>query len=155
MNIRLLHPEKDKDVLTEAWNWREGSPKWFQESLDIFKETFEDYMKSVPNELHYGVFDESPMAVIRLIETEPYIFNIHLAARRGADFEALVQAGTSIRDYLFDNGVKGFFGWLPSVNRGVSKLYKALGFQDTGLRIFKGRIHGRTIEFIHYGKSVV
>lgn len=154
-DIRLLDVEKDKDVLTEAWSWRDDAPKWFRESLDIFKETFDEYMNAVPSELHYGVFDERAIAVIRLIEAEPYVFNIHLSARRGAEFDTLVVAGAALRDYLFENGVKGFFGWLPTINRGVARLYRSLGFTDTGLRIYKGQIHGKTVEFVQYAKTVV
>lgn len=149
--IRLLNIDKDMPIITEAWNWRFTAPKWFRESLDIWKEDFDEMLAAMPNELHYGVFvDDQPTAVIRLIEERGQIFNIHLSAKRKTDFEVLLQAGSSVRDYLFDRGVKSFYGFLPTVNRGVSHLYERLGFTDTGIRIYKGTIRGKTGEFKHY-----
>lgn len=149
--IRLLDSEKDRDVLVEAWNWRESAPKWFRESLEIFKESKEEYLEAAPRELHFGVFAENEAtAVIRLVEEKPWVFCIHLSARRKTDFNLVLEAGLALRDYLFSQGVQSFYGWLPTVNRGVSKLYESLGFSDTGIRVFKGTIRGKTGVFRHY-----
>lgn len=148
--IRLLDAQKDIELHREAWSWREGSPAWFRESLDIFKETFEEYIENIPNELHYGIFDGELIAIVRLIETEPYIMNIHLSAKRNTDLNVLVESGKAIRDHLINSNVKGFFGWLPKMNRSVRSLYFALGFTDSGVRCFKGKIRGRLAEFRQY-----
>lgn len=148
--IRLLDPEKDMDLLREAWDWRDDAPRWFQESLAIDKESWDDFVSGSKDEWHYGIFSDGLMAVVRLIQSSPRVFNIHLSARRKTDFEVLLTAGKSIRDYLFDKGVLGFYGYLPTVNRGVSKLYEELGFTDTGIRVFKGQIRGRVGELKHY-----
>lgn len=149
--IRLLNPQNDLPLFREAWNWRYQAPKWFQESLEIFKESWDEHVIRISTELHYGIFiDENLVAVVRLTETYPHIFNIDLSAKRKTSPQILLQAGSSIRDFLFDQGVKGFYGWLPVQNRGVAWLYRSLGFFDTGEKIYKGRIHGKLAELIRY-----
>lgn len=149
--IRLITDEK---ILATAYSWADDSPSWFRETLDIWKETLAEYIKASKNEFNYGVFiDDEVVAVVRLVEYQPFVFNLHLYVKRGADFEVLLQAGRSLRDYLKDKGAKGFFGWLPSMNRSVARLYKELGFTETGLKIYKGQIRGKTVEWRHYAKS--
>jgi hypothetical protein len=150
MLIRLLDIEKDASVFREAWDWAREAPRWFRDAMDVWKETFEEQMEAARNELHYGVFlDDEPAAVIRLIEAWPWVFNIHLSARRRTPLDVLVEAGSTLRDFLFAQGVKGFYGYIPTQNRGVIRLYEALGFFDSGVRCFKGMTHGRVIEWKH------
>lgn len=149
--IRLLDHEKDMPVLEEAWNWRNSAPQWFRDSLDIFKESWEEFLVAVPDELHYGIFvDEKPTAVVRLIEAYPAVYNIHLSAKRKTDFNIILDYGLRLRNFLFENEVKGMYGWIVKENRGVCHLYEQLGFTDTGIRCYKGMIGNRLGEFRHY-----
>jgi len=150
MLVRLLDVEKDGRVFKEAWEWSRSAPKWFLDTLDVWKETFEEQMDAAKNELHYGVFvADQATAVVRLIEAFPWVFNIHLAARRRTPLETLVEAGSKLRDFLYSQGVQGFYGYIPAQNRGIIRLYEALGFRDSGIRCFKGATHGRVIEWKH------
>lgn len=149
--IRLLNIDKDMDVIKTAWGWRDTAPRWFRELLDVYKEPWSEYVENFPNELHYGVFtDGEPQAIVRLIEAHPWIYNLHLSAKRKTNFGVLVQAGLSLRDYLFDQGIHGFYGNIATINRGVCKLYEALGFIDTGRRTVKGTIHGKDVVWKQY-----
>jgi hypothetical protein len=152
MEVRLLNLEKDLDIVQEAWTWADTAPRWFRETLAITKESWEEYLANFPNELHYGVFvEDQPTAIIRLIEAAPFIFNLHLSAKRKTDFRVLVEAGLNLRDHLFEHGIIGFYGHLPVMNRSVSKLYEALGFEDTGVRSVDGQIRGKDVEWKQYG----
>lgn len=149
--LQLLDAEKDRDLLIEAYDWRLTAPAWFRKCLDIFKETKDEYLESAKGELHFGVFEEDEMkAVIRLAQEKPGVLNIHLSAKRGTNPEMLLAAGETLRDRLFAEGVQSFYGWIPTLNKGVCHLYEALGFHDTGLRIWKGVIHGKVVCFKHY-----
>jgi hypothetical protein len=149
--IRLLNIETERDLFIEAYNWRYEAPRWFQECLDIWKETLEDYLENSKDELHYGVWDgEVLIAVIRLIQDVPGLFNIHLSVRKGTDWNVLLAAGNCLRDFLFSAGIQGAYGYLPVINKSISKLYECLGFTDSGIRVFKGIVHGRLMEWKHY-----
>lgn len=149
--IRLLNIDNDLELFREAWSWRYAAPKWFQEALDIFKETFEEYLEAIPNELHYGVFIEGEIsAIVRLVEIGPRVFNTHLYAKRKTDFGMLLEACQAIRDHLFAQGAIAYIGWIPSNNRSIARLYENLGLRETGMRCFKGTIRGRLAEFRHY-----
>lgn len=150
-NLRLLDVDKDKDLLIEAYDWRLTAPAWFRKCLDIFKETKEEYLENAKDEMHFGVFEDEEMkAVIRLVQDRPGVLNIHLSAKKGADIEMILAAGETLRDLLFEKGVQSFFGYLPTLNKGISKLYEALGFHDTGIRVYKGQIHNKVVCFRHY-----
>jgi len=69
---------------------------------------------------------------------------------KGIDFEALYVASCTLRDFLFKQGHICIYGYLPTINRGISRLYECLGFTDTGIRVFKGIVHGKLVEWKHY-----
>jgi hypothetical protein len=151
MIVRLLNLDEERDLFIEAYNWRYDAPRWFQECLDIWKETLEDYLENAKDELHYGVWDDEVfVAVIRLIQDASGLFNIHLSVRRGTDWNVLLAAGNCLREFLRSVGVSGTYGYLPVINKSISKLYQCLGFSDTGIRVFKGVVHGRLMEWQHY-----
>jgi hypothetical protein len=146
--IRLLN-EGDEELLREAWAWQDSSPKWFQESQSSEKEELIDFLNTAKDKLLYGVFDEGLTAVIRLNPFANKVFSIDLFARRKTDFNVLSEAGLSLKYYLFDNGIaKGFFGWLPSRNRGVIKLYNFLGFTHSGVVCYKGQYHDKPVKWL-------
>jgi hypothetical protein len=151
IELRLLDIDKDRELFIEAYNWRNRAPRWFRECLNIWKESLEEYLENAVTEFHYGVWvDGEFQASIRLIETVPRIFNIHLYARRGVNLEDLYVSGVTLRDFLVKQGIAGFYGYLPIINKGISHLYECLGFEDTGIRVFKGVIRGRVVEWKHY-----
>jgi hypothetical protein len=151
VDIRLLDAKDDLNVHEAAWRWLDDTPRWFRESSALFKESWDDYLSHIPKELHYGVFvDREPSAIIRLIEDLPWVFQLHLSAKRKTDPMVILQAGTALRDFLFAKGVKAFYGFIAKQNRGVRKLYEGLGFADTGVRCFKGH-EGKVWELIQYG----
>ena len=68
--VRLLDSETDRDLLIEAWHFRDTAPRWFRECLDIFKETKEEYLASAGEEFHFGAFeDDRLLMVVRMIPT--------------------------------------------------------------------------------------
>lgn len=152
IRVQLLDAVEDRDRLVEAYNWRETAPRWFRECLDVWKESLEEYLNSAADELHYGIWGgEEMLATVRLIPCEPAgTYNIHLNAKKGIDFEALFVGACTLRDFVFKQGKVHVYGYLPSINRGISQLYECLGFVDSGIRVFKGVVHGKVIEWKHY-----
>jgi hypothetical protein len=148
MNIRILNEQKDIELLREAWAWRDSAPQWFK-SLNTENETWDEFIANAHEELLIGIFDESLLAVIRLVQHRLGLFELHLMTRRKADWNILLQAGLSAKQYLFDKKVaQTFFGWIPRRNKGIVRLYRALGFVHNGERCYKGQTHGRPIEWL-------
>jgi hypothetical protein len=147
--VRLLDSDTDRDLLIEAWHFRDTAPRWFRECLDIFKETKEEYLENSRDELHFGVIDDQLLAVIRLIPEKQGMWNIHLSARKGTAPEVLLAAGLNVRERMVKHGAS-FYGYLPERNKTIGLLYEALGFVDSGLRIYKGVVHGKVVCWKHY-----
>jgi len=158
LEVRYLDPSRDADVFREAWEWMESAPRWFRDCYNAWKETFEEQMDAAKGELNYGIFEGGePSAIIRLAEARPWIFQTHLSARQRTPLDTLITGGRMVRNYLFDHGVKGFYGFVPAKNRSVICLFSSLGFMDTGVRCFKGTTHGKVIEWRQFalGKNQV
>lgn len=149
--IRRLEPLQDAQIFADAWEWVKEYPSWFRESDAIFDEPWSEYQQNIETELNYAVFSPEPVALIRLIETSPYLLAIHLEMKRGTDADTVLKHGIQLRDYLFLQGVQGFYGYIPTINRGVCSMYENLGFTDTGVRRFQGTIKGKLAEWKHYG----
>lgn len=149
MIVRLLDSDKDRDLLIEAWHFRDTAPRWFRECLDIFKETLGEYLENSRDEFHFGVFDERLLAVVRLIPETPGVWNIHLSARKGTPVEVLLAAGLNIKERMFEHGAS-FYGYIYHRNRTICRLYESLGFEDSGLRVYKGQIRNKVVEWVHY-----
>jgi hypothetical protein len=148
--VRLLDGDADRDLLIEAWHFRDTAPRWFRECLDIFKETKDEYLENAKGELHFGVFEDDRLdAVIRLIPEKPTVWNIHLSARKGIALETLLAAGVNVRERMLKHDAS-FYGYLPERNKGISRLYEALGFVDSGLRLYKGVVHGKVVAWKHF-----
>lgn len=149
--FRLLDTESDVLLFEEAFRWRDTAPKWFQKCMDVWKESFDEYMENRKDELHYGMFEgDEVFAVLRLIQSQPGWFNLHLSARRGADWEKILQVTATLRDWIFDQKILGCYGYIPTINRGICQLYESLGFVDTGIKVFKGVVHGKLVCWKHY-----
>lgn len=150
VDIKLLDPEKDREYLREAWHFSDSAPQWFKDASSAWKETFEEFAAGVENEMVYGVFtDDALTAAVRLIPDEKMFFDIHLYAKRKTPFDVLLQAGESVKQYLFDRGVKCFYGWICEKNRGVIRLYRELGFVHNGATEIKGEYRGRPILWLN------
>lgn len=147
MEIKLLDEKKDVELLREAWSWSDASARWFREANDAWKETFEDFLKSAKDEMLFGVYAEELTAVIRLIPAGGQIYVIHLYAKRKTPLEVLVSAGNTLKEYLYNKGVNGFFGWIPTRNRSIIRLYEMLGFRFSGYRQYKPGESGRVFEW--------
>lgn len=138
---------QDEKNLRTAWAWAENAPRWFTESQD--KETEEDFLSTADEKLFYGIFDKEMTALIRLTPYSGKVFEIDLFADRKTDLNVLTEAGLSVRDYLIDKGIaKGFFGWISRQNRGIRKLYASLGFTACGIKCYRGKTHGRPVEWL-------
>lgn len=147
--IRLLDEGKDKGLLEEAWGWQDDAPQWFRESQDSEKETLSDFLETAGEKLLYGIFDDGLTAVIRLNPFNNKVFSIDLFAKRKTDWTLLCEAGKSLQMWLFDNQIaNGFFGWIPSRNRSIIKLYNALGFIHNGVICYKGKYHNRPCRWL-------
>lgn len=150
MSVEIKFLDFDNvDVLTEAWGWADSAPQWFQQSQDDANETLDDFLTPNESVLLVGIFvDETATAVIRLTQVREMIFAIDLFAHRKTDWQILLNAGLSVQEYLFEKGVKGFFGWIPSKNRPIVKLYQCLGFVHRGIKCRRGVMHGRSIKWM-------
>lgn len=142
--IRLIN-ENETELLTTAYHWSDDAPDWFRQHQE--EESLDDFL-SIGDRLYYGVFADELTAIVRLTPFSNMIFNIDLFAKRKTDWQILCEAGKSMKEYLFDNGVNGFFGWISSKNRAVIRLYEALGFSHNGLVCYRGQYHNRAVRWL-------
>lgn len=150
ITVRSIDPYAEQALLIEAWHWRDESPDWFRACYEIWKETFEEYLAASYDELHIGVWDDGVLtAVVRMIPEKKGFFALHLSAKHGTNPDNLTAACLQIKEMMFDHGVQ-FYGYLPTIHRSVAKIYEALGFWDTGIRIYKGIVKGKLICWRHY-----
>lgn len=156
VSIRILDETKDRSILETAWNWSQGAPNWFKNALAVHKETLKDFLHESANELIIGIFiDNEPQSVVRFVPMANGLYELHLMAKRKTDFNILLQACESIKQYVFDNGIKRLGGWIPARNRHIVRLYKLLGFNQRGQIVREGTFHGRDIVWVYFEKSNV
>lgn len=151
--IRLI---TDAGLLTEAFNWLDSAPDWLRDTQEA--ETLDDFLASEADALFYGVFAPEFCAAVRLTPVAGGMLLADLFARRGTSLEMLTDACASIQAFLLEqNATKGFLGWIPVINRPVRRLYADLGFTDTGIWCYRGKMRGsnRAIKWVlmAYGKK--
>lgn len=150
ITVRSIDPKTEQALLIEAWHWRDDAPLWYRLCHDVWKESYEEFLAASVDEIHFGVWkDEELIATVRMIPEKKGFFALHLAAKQGIDPQELTAACMKIKELMFDHGVQ-FYGYLPTIHRSVAKIYEALGFWDTGVRIYKGVVHGKVVCWRHY-----
>ncbi len=149
--IRILNEQSDAELLREAWAWAETMPDWFKEVQAEHKETLNDFLDAAKDELIIGVFTECGLsAVIRFVPQMAGLYELHLMAKRGTDFEVLLNACQSIKFYVFDHGFRHLGGWAAEKNRPVVRLYRQLGFSQSADFKMQGTIHGKTAKWLFF-----
>lgn len=137
------------DLLETAFHWADEMPDWYKEFQQIHLETFDSFI-GTGNQLFIGVFQGELRALARFVLCPNGIYDIHLYVKRKTDPEMLFNACQSIMYYLFDQGIKGLSGWVPSKHRGIVNLYKNLGFTNNGIRCFEGKVKGKLVEWLYF-----
>lgn len=149
IEIRILDENKDESLLDTAWKWEREAPEWFKEVQSAHKETFIEFLTSAKTELLAGIFiDNNLSAVIRFVPQDG-MHELHLMAKRGTDFNLLLEACKSIKEYVFERGVEILGGWVARVNRPVIKLYRLLGFAHLDNRT-EGTVRGKPAEWWYF-----
>lgn len=136
----------ETELLTEAFGWSDEAPRWFADTQE--PETLADFLETSGEKLFYGIWDDEFTALIRLNPVATGIYSIDLFAKRTTNMDVLKQGGYSLQQYLFDKGAVKFLGWIPFHNRGIRKLYHALGFEHHGMKCYKQSSHGRPIKWL-------
>lgn len=163
LEIRRLDPVADGHLYDLSYSWLMSSPSWRQQTEAVFGTLdYTEYMNAVhdPGRCDVGIFVEGVLtAIITLTIRAKGVYEVHLEAAPHTPPEAIMEAGLAIKAQMFGvYGAQLAYTWTPSWNRAVLAIDKAIGFEDTGVRMLHGTCRGRLIEWVelsvraNYGK---
>jgi hypothetical protein len=150
MIVRALKPNEEY-LFRQAYEWTADAPEWWKAMDRVYPVSFGDYHLATFDEsqFNFGIFDGEMFGLITVNHYGDGVFDVHIAAKRGASVELLAEAACMIRERLFKSGAQAIFGWVAKFNRGIIKVGEACGMHRDGVRMFKGECHGRVIEWVH------
>lgn len=154
LEIRRLDPTADHVLFEQSYQWLIDGPQWRREceavfgTLDRTKWLAQTYTQG---RFDIGIFiDQHFAASVGLIVRGTSIYEVHFDAERGTPLEAVIDAGISIRDQMFDYGMQWCYTWIPHWNRPVLAVNKAIGFHPDNVSMLHGTCRGRLIEWVRY-----
>lgn len=156
MNVEIstITPVSHPDAYKEAWGWMAASPEWRKATVAVFGElTEENYREAAQDErrIDIGVWNDGEfMAIVTLTAQAKDVYEVGFEAKRGSSLEALTVAGISIRERMYRvYGAQYSYTVTPRWNRAIINFDKSIGYRDEGVRLFKGQIKGKPIEWVY------
>lgn len=152
MTLRRLDPVADEALFVQTHEWLDKAPRWRLESEEPWQR--EDWLAAAydPTRIDVGVFDNDVLvADIRLDLRAVGLYEVHLEAAATTKAALVVEAGREVARWMFGNyGAQQVFAWIPRFNRPAATIIKAIGFNATGLMMWRGISHGKLIEWRHW-----
>lgn len=153
--IRRLNPITDDSLFMQVYGWLEDSPRWRQESEGVWGSTAPDEWLAAthdPTRIDIGVWDAGELVGdIVLVLRAVGVYEAHLHARRGTKAEVIVEAVETAAAQLFgEYGAESVFAWVPTFNRAMRRIIKAIGFRADGITMWRGTCRGRLVEWTKF-----
>lgn len=148
--IRRLDPATDADLYRQAFGWIAEAPRWLCDCAKVFEAADEAaYLAAAadPARIDIGVFTSEFTGMITVVLRAKGVYEAYLAAKRHSPLDLLAQAVYDVWRTLTDNGMTQTFVWIAARNRAILQLCETVGFQYTGLSLWKGQSHGRPIHW--------
>lgn len=157
MFLRRLDPNKPNDeaMLKIAFEWEtENIPLWWADAQRIFGvDTWEESLARSrrPDQMDIAVLSRDAIysGLITLVMVAPKIYEFFFSAPRQSDAELLSLACFQVGKQLLidDQMADQLISWVCSRHRGALKVNTECGMERDGLSMFKGRSHGRPLEW--------
>lgn len=150
MEIRRLDPVKDADLYRQAYRWTLEAPRWLRDCAKVFEAPDEDsYIAeaATPGRVDIGIFVPEFTGMISLVIRGVDVYEAYIAAKRHSPLELLSHAVLDIYNTMVGYGMQQTFVWIAARNRAILQLCEGVGFEQTGLEMWKGSSHGRPIHW--------
>lgn len=150
LTIRRLDPAIDTALYQQAWQWTVDAPRWLRDCAKVFEAPDEvGYLEAATNlaRIDIGVFTPSFTGMISVILRSKGVYEAYLAAARGSALDNLGAAVIDVYRVLTAHNMKQAFVWTAARNRAIIELCEGVGFERTGLEMWKGSSHGRPIHW--------
>ena len=150
LTIRRLDTVTDTALYQQAYQWTANAPRWLRDCAKTFEAADEAaYLAAVTNpaRIDIGVFTPEFTGMISVILRGKQLYEAYLAAPRGSTLDTLGAATLSVYHRLTAYGMKQTFVWIAARNRAILDLCEGVGFERTGLEMWKGQSHGRPIHW--------
>lgn len=142
-------------MLKIAFGWEtENIPVWWSNAQRIFgADTWEESLARScrPEQIDIAVLDHDHIysGLITLVLVQPKTYEFFFAAPRRSDAELLALACFQVgKRLLIDDGVaERLISWVCARHRGAMRLNLTCGMRPDGLTMYKGRSHGRPLEW--------
>jgi hypothetical protein len=155
--LRRLDPEDpdDRAMLKIAFGWEtEDIPTWWANAQQIFgADTWEESLERSrrPEQIDVAVFDDTRIYVglITLVLVAPKTYEFFFSAPRRSDAEFLALACFQIgKQLLIDDQIaERLISWVCARHRGAMRINLMCGMERDGLSMYKGRSHGKALEW--------
>lgn len=154
LEIRRLRATEDGALFEQSYSWLMDGPQWRRDTEAVFNDlTREAWLAAAhdPTRIDIGVFiDKVFSADVILTVRGRDVYEVHFEAHRGTPLDAIIEAGRTIRDQMFQHGMQWAYTWTPHWNRAVLAVNKAIGFQPSNVSMWRGTTAGRLIEWVRY-----
>lgn len=150
---------EDSELLREAYQWDKGKPQWFLDMDGVFGPQTEDEFVGLaddPQNCLLAIFRPIGLRIVQhemvglVIITYGEEFTAHLWAKRGTPLDVLWADIEQIKQDMFAIGMRACAVWVAERNIGVQRLCGMIGFQPTGVSMYKGTYRGRVIRWRKY-----
>jgi hypothetical protein len=158
MILRRLDPNDpaEEAMLKVAVEWEtENIPIWWSNAQQVFgADTWEESLERSrrPEQIDVAVFSRGTeyVGLITLVLIAPKTCEFFFSAPRRSDAELLALACFQIgKQVLIDDQVaERLISWVCSRHRGAMRVNLECGMERDGLTMYKGRSHGRPLEWI-------
>ncbi|HEX5085363.1 MAG TPA: hypothetical protein VFY40_25270 [Blastocatellia bacterium] len=143
-------------MLKIAFEWEtEDIPLWWSNAQQIFgADTWEESLERSrrPEQIDIAVLnpDQIYSGLITLVLIAPKSYEFFFSAPRKSDAELLALACFQVGKQLLidDQTAERLYSWVCSRHRGAMRVNLMCGMGRDGLTMFKGRSHGRPLEWI-------
>lgn len=151
LTIRRLSSTTDIALYRVAWQWNTDAPRWVRDCTKVFEAAnFAEFLAQATDSgrADVGVWESGQFTgMISVVLRDVGIYEVFLAAKRGASLDALGAALEDVKAVLTASGMFETFVWIAAQNRAILTLCKAVGLDFTGLEMYKGATHGRPIRW--------
>lgn len=127
--------------LLKYWRDEQTFPRWFRDGNSVWKITEADFLEFCHN--CWRIYEIDGCALL-YVERQGRNAEIHFSVLRGhkIDPESLIPIRLELLTE-FDC----VYGWVAAKNRGIKAVCNLLGMRFQGLRMFKGKSHGKVLEW--------
>ncbi len=135
LTVRALNPATEHHLFHVAYHWQPKHRRHTQPD----RMTFEQFSATDSTQLVLGVFADGELVAVYLaIDVGKATVELHYTCQRGTPREWLVACGSTVVNWLLQNGWREVGVWLIPRNRAYVAMAQDCGLQRNGSKEVKG-----------------